>query len=765
MNTLTVLHHPMAALVKTWRPDGTIVPYGLAKHFTVESVPVDSFTDLVSLLVRLAGNPRAAVIRGTYPHETPAIDVTRTMDHFEDRPLHPILIEVDGYEPLTCDPLLDPVTAITEYIAVSLSSCFHQVSCYWQLSNSAGHPKHVGTLKVHLWFWLDTPYTSGELRAWATATNLASDHSVFHPIQLHYTGAPLFEPGVVDPVPLRSGTIMTDRVSVPLCIPDEILETVHASASRSRSPILGAVQDDVAAYLTAHGLVVSRNAHHLCLTCPWDDAHTSGTVGDSSTVWLLAGSHDFVQGRFKCSHAHCHDKTAADFLDAIGFLREGFDILPDYIPPAAVPSDLVEDTAVTLGTGADGVLPPRPRLELTADGSAIKARINNVYDYLTWRAACGHWVRFDAFRDEIVLHTDRGPRPFTDADYTRLAREAERGIGSFQTIPHDMMRRAVHNVAQDVIFDSAKEWLHQLPPWDGIDRLTTFMEIYLGASGSTTVAQAYATAVSLYLWSAMAGRILNPGSQTDMVVILASPQGTGKSSAVRAMAPAPSYYTEINLTDSDADRARLTRGKSLVELSELRGLRTKDLDAIKAIVTRREDSWVPKYFEISTTYSRRFLMIGTTNDLEFLADPSGARRWLPITVGIQDVTAISRDHAQLWAQAVVLFQTYGICWHEAQTLAVDEHEQFTVADSWEEIVTIYLQNSTQVGVIDTTTVCQILQVGLQIPVGQHTRSHEMRVAAILRKLGWTRSKIQAHGVRGWCWTCPKGWFSSFSHGI
>jgi len=545
--------------------------------------------------------------------------------------------------------------------------------------------------------------------------------------------------------------------------------TGPVSTSRSRrivepSESHAAVHDDVADYLLEHGLVQSTSHDgRLDIVCPFAETHTSGTGGGTSTSYFPAGTGGYQTSSFVCLHSHCSGRTKSDFLDAIGYLRDGFEILQEYVPPVIVSSD---ETAVTAtGPDANGLLPPRPRLELTADGSAIKARINNVYDYLTWRAACGQWIRFDAFRDEIVLQTDRGPRPFTDADYTRLAREAERGMGSFQTIPHEMMRRAVHNVAQDALFDSAKAWLGSLSPWDGVDRLTTFMEVYLGAYGSTVVAQAYATSVGRYLWSAMAGRILHPGSQTDMVVILASPQGTGKSSSVRAMAPAPSYYTEINLTDSDADRNRLTRGKSLVELSELRGLRTKDLDAMKAIVTRREDSWTPKYMEISTTYSRRYLMIGTTNDLEFLADPSGARRWLPITVGLQDVAAITRDHAQLWAQAVVLFQTEGICWHEAQTLAVDEHEQFTVADSWEEIVTTYLQNATQVGVIDTTTVCQILQVGLQIPVGQYTRSHEMRVAAILRKLGWNKSRSMVHGVQQYLWTVPNGWFSGFLHRI
>jgi predicted P-loop ATPase len=308
------------------------------------------------------------------------------------------------------------------------------------------------------------------------------------------------------------------------------------------------------------------------------------------------------------------------------------------------------------------------------------------------------------------------------------------------------------------MFDSAQDWLNRLPAWDGIDRITGFMHTHLGAHAETPDQRAYHSAVGCYFWSAMAGRILNPGSQTDMVVILVSPQGTGKSSAVREIAPHPSYYTEICLSDSDADRARLTRGKSLVELSELRGLHTKDLESIKAIVTRREDSWTPKYMEMSTTYRRRYLMVGTTNDDHFLADPTGARRWLPIHVGKQDIPAIKRDHAQLWAQARDLYMVFGILWKDAQTLAVLEHDQFTIHDAWGYPVDNYLKNTLKQGICEYVQIAQILEVGLEMRKGQFKRSDEMRIAAILRKCGFSSRRVREGNTVSRGWYPPDSWF-------
>ena len=507
--------------------------------------------------------------------------------------------------------------------------------------------------------------------------------------------------------------------------------------------------DQVARYLTARGLVQgSGDGGRLDVVCPWVGDHTPGTGGVTSSSYFPAGTGGYETGAFVCLHAHCASKTIGEFLDAVGYLDEGFEVLPD-----------VYTNGFNHATGAmEAVLVlPAPAFELNADKTFIKAKINNVFNWLKWRAECGQWIRYDAFRDEIAIPSPHGSRPFTDADYTRLCRKAEDGIGAFTSIPHDMMRRAVHNLAEDTMFDSARDWIAGLPAWDGVDRLTGFMHTHLGAHADTPDQRAYLSAVGCYFWSAMAGRILDPGSQTDMVVILVSPQGTGKSSAVRAIAPNPSYYTEICLSDSDADRARLTRGKTLVELSELRGLHTKDLESIKAIVTRREDSWTPKYMEMSTTYQRRYLMVGTTNDDHFLADPTGARRWLPIRVGRQDIPAITRDHTQLWAQARDLYQGFGILWKDAQTLAALEHEDFTIQDGWQEDVERYLDVCTQDGICNFVRIGQILQVGLDMKKGQSKRGDEMRVAAILQKLGWSPGRrFNGHG-QDRVWVAPDSW--------
>lgn len=80
------------------------------------------------------------------------------------------------------------------------------------------------------------------------------------------------------------------------------------------------VEDPVADWLEAEGLVLGETRDGtIMVECPWNDEHTSGEPGDSSTVWFRAGTNGHPSGHFKCMHAHCTGRNRSDFLAAVGF--------------------------------------------------------------------------------------------------------------------------------------------------------------------------------------------------------------------------------------------------------------------------------------------------------------------------------------------------------------------------------------------------------------------------------------------------------------
>ncbi|NBQ67606.1 MAG: hypothetical protein EBU46_01760 [Nitrosomonadaceae bacterium] len=254
-DTISVLFSDSGCpLAKTWQTNGNIKPYSNAKYFDLKEVRVKNIHELSHLLKHLEERSNACIIRGRYVgdkldkersnSEYKAGKVLRRSEVFEDQPLHAILIEVDEFEPEFSDLNSDPLNSIYEYIRLHLPSPFANASFYWQLSNTAGHLKNKGKLKVHLWFWLETPRTSAELKAWAKAVDLESDRAVFNPVQIHYTSTPIFEKDQVDPIPMRSGFEKGQQDVVVLDI-DHRISIVHSKTNGEGSSELEQHDDNL----------------------------------------------------------------------------------------------------------------------------------------------------------------------------------------------------------------------------------------------------------------------------------------------------------------------------------------------------------------------------------------------------------------------------------------------------------------------------------------------------------------------------------------
>jgi predicted P-loop ATPase len=477
--------------------------------------------------------------------------------------------------------------------------------------------------------------------------------------------------------------------------------------------------DDVADFLAVNGLVLGTDRDKaLLVKCPWDSDHSTGSAGDGSTVYFPAGTNGYERGHFKCLHGHCTGRGDSDFEHAIGYLEQEFSVV---VAAASEPS-------------------PLPKFVRDSKGK-IEATVRNVQMALMRPDFCGIEIKYDEFRDEIMFAPEGGNQwvAFTDADYTRLRITLERK--GFKAVGRELIRDTVLLVAEDNPFDSAQAWLDQ-QVWDGTPRVDKFLVNYFG-----TVDTPYTKAVSRYLWTALAGRIVTPGVKADMVPILVGGQGVGKSTGVSAMCPATEFFTEVSFHEKEDDLARRMRGRLVGEIGELRGLHTRELETIKAFITRTHESWVPKYREFATSFPRRIVFIGTTNKEEFLADETGNRRWLPVAVTQADVEAIRSDHTQLWAEGRVMYDLVGIDYQDAEGLAGAVHEAHTIRDSWEDSINQWLDEPDSL-TGETPRTSEFLRVGdvLKGALGYEAkhiaRREEMRVGAALRNLGYERKKLR-----------------------
>lgn len=478
--------------------------------------------------------------------------------------------------------------------------------------------------------------------------------------------------------------------------------------------------------LDEKGLILGEgNDGQLFIECPWKGDHSMDS-GVTETAYFPRGSGGYDLGHFKCMHAGCATHSDTDFEEALGLRDEMFEKLPAVIERDEVGREVQ----------------PLPKFERTKAGD-IKNNLYNLDLALQRPDICGRSVRYDTFRQEdTVALPGLARRPMTDGDTTKMRRHLERY--GFMTIGKELMRDALGAHGDDYRFDSATEWCESLPAWDGKPRVDGFLHKYFGAEDTE-----YATAVSRYLWTALAGRALVPGIKADMAVILQGEQGVIKSTAIAALVPWEELFTELDLSENDDDLARMMQGKLVAELGELRGLATKDLETIKAFIVRRFDSWVPKFKERSISVPRRTLFIGTTNHAEFLTDETGHRRFLPIKVLVALIDKIIRDRLQLWAEGREIFRASGIAWQDAERLAKAEHAKFTIHDAWEESIQQWLDtddiDGTKPASREWLRTSEVMFGGLNIDSRSSNPAAEKRAGRVLRGLGYTRAGRRIDG--------------------
>lgn len=323
---VTVLRHPTHALTKTWKQNGLIAAGAEGKYFTCTETPTGSIQELSKMLSELEKDSGAAVVRGRYIGHDPAVKVEpetkkgrvlRRKSLFEDIPHNWLMLDIDAFKSRHA-PLAETVDAIDEFIITCLPRCFHGMSYHWQLSSSAGHAsKDPALLRCHIWFWLEKPCSSAQLREWALAENLPVDLALFDSVQLHYTASPLFEAGLVDSISTRSGFSEGDfGDAVNLALPDV---APNASTSLSRAQKLQQVRaaDPIVDLLKQRGLVKSgRSDGGLNIECPRGEYHT-GISADSATVYYAAFTGGHARGAFVCLHSHCRDAPQSAFYEAL----------------------------------------------------------------------------------------------------------------------------------------------------------------------------------------------------------------------------------------------------------------------------------------------------------------------------------------------------------------------------------------------------------------------------------------------------------------
>lgn len=191
--------------------------------------------------------------------------------------------------------------------------------------------------------------------------------------------------------------------------------------------------------------------------------------------------------------------------------------------------------------------------------------------------------------------------------------------------------------------------------WDGIPRINTLLIDYFGAEDN-----AYTRAAIRKMLCAAVARVFQPGIKFDTALILVGPQETYKSTFIKKLGKG--WFSDTFTTVQGKESFEQIQGAWLVEIAELSGLKKAEVETIKHYITKCEDSFRPAYGRTIETYKRQCVFFGTTNSKDFLRDPTGNRRFLPVDVRPEFVTKNVAEELteaevdQIWAEAYVLYK-------------------------------------------------------------------------------------------------------------
>lgn len=369
----------------------------------------------------------------------------------------------------------------------------------------------------------------------------------------------------------------------------------------------------------------------------------------------------------------------------------------------------------------------------------------NVHVYLSLHPAWEGVVAWDTFGERIVKRAappwGGSPGPWEDSDTGRvmLWLSREEGFHARKT----MIEEALPLVAEASSFHPVRDYLHSLK-WDAKQRLPKWLATYCGVADTE-----YASEVGRRWMISAVARAMLPGCQADCTLILEGAQGTRKSSAFRALVPDPSFFSETGITIGDKDSYQMLHGVWIYLLDELESLRRSEITRTKNFLTSTRDHYRPPYARTSRDFLRQNVFAGTTNEDAYFSDRTGNRRFWPVRVTREiDVDAIARDRDQLWAEAMARYlssERWYVDTPHLRDLCAEQQCERVQSDAWEPIVAAWLARPTSDDGDGTRTLidtrqgiltADILVHALHKRRGDITRADEMRVAEVLRSLGY-----------------------------
>ena len=262
-----------------------------------------------------------------------------------------------------------------------------------------------------------------------------------------------------------------------------------------------------------------------------------------------------------------------------------------------------------------------------------------------------------------------------------------------------------------------RHYLEHLPPWhEGDDDYIMELSLTVNVKGGADEQIRFLEYLRKWL-VAMVAAWVEPRVVNNVMLVLIGEQGAYKTTWFANLLPPPLrryFYTKTNANRMTRDDLLTLSQYGLVCCEELDTMRPSELNQLKAAMTMPSIDERAAYARYSEHREHVASFCGTGNNVQFLSDTTGTRRWLPFEVeSIESPLAQPFRHDGIFAQAYALYRNGFRYWFDRPEIErlLRHNERFETVHSELELIDLHFRKpvgSEPREVVSATTALQLI---------------------------------------------------------
>lgn len=309
-----------------------------------------------------------------------------------------------------------------------------------------------------------------------------------------------------------------------------------------------------------------------------------------------------------------------------------------------------------------------------------------------------------------------------------------------------------------LVYNPFKSYLDGLPAWDGVsDHITKFAD-------TITIKEDHQELWHTYFkkWLvAMVASLVRDDIVNHVMLVLIGAQGAGKTTWADNILPdeLSVYRFTGNVNPTDKDTRAMLSDKALINLDEFETMSRHEIGLLKSMLTLSTVTMRRPYGRVSEDSPRRASFVASINDIQFLSDTTGTRRFLPIEIDLIDLEAAKAfDKGLMYAQAYALFNQGFRFWFDKQEIDLinQRNERFGTASVEGGLMQTYFEKPDSEEGGEYMTVSEIA-IYLATKAAWYRPSNRslQEIGKVFRKLNYDRVKKRRGKDISYCFLVKK----------